>query len=519
MTTTDPSALRAVCVPLPATPGKASVDPVAVAADGGHLFVGPARTVAGHGTAAVLSLPRGLDDPAGLAAVRAWLAAVPVVQVPAVGGSPSPVPPRPVVAVGALPFDRGAPGTLTVPARAFCRSADGAEWLVGVGTASGRGARAAGGGSHRAGGDEAASEAAALLAWLAAAAGTTSSGAGGRPGDGTPAVDDVTFLPPGEGYAHAVADAVAAIRAGHLRKVVLARAVDVEFAAGSGRAPVLPAPGEVLRRLWAGDPSFTAFSVPVPEGRFVGASPELIVARAGREVSSLPLAGTVSLPAAGGAASDAAVARLLGSAKDLDEHRLVVEAVAAGLARRCDDVTVPDDPIVVRLRSDARLGTPVRALAPPARHGAVLGAEPAPGTEVDGCSALDLLAELHPTPAVGGVPRPQALARIGTLEAVPRGYWAGPVGWVDGSGDGEWVLAIRSVTLVDGRARVLAGAGIVAASDPRRELEETTVKLSPVLDALVPSASALLGRDHRPGAGVVRRQTPTGPTGPGGPAA
>ena len=107
-------------------------------------------------------------------------------------------------------------------------------------------------------------------------------------------------------------------------------------------------------------------------------------------------------------------------------------------------------------------------------------------------SVLGLLARLHPTPAVGGVPRAVALERIAALEPAARSYWAGVVGWVDGAGDGEWVLGIRSVELDGRRARVRAGAGIVADSDPERELAETTVKLRPVLDALWPGTSSRL---------------------------
>jgi isochorismate synthase EntC len=107
---------------------------------------------------------------------------------------------------------------------------------------------------------------------------------------------------------------------------------------------------------------------------------------------------------------------------------------------------------------------------------------------------LELLERLHPTPAVGGTPRQGALAIIAEGEPVPRGYWAGPVGWVDGHGDGEWMIGIRSALLHgDGRTITLqAGAGIVADSDAEAEAAETDVKLSSVLESLVPGASAHL---------------------------
>lgn len=488
----DPGAFRAVRVPLAAGDDE-GMDPLAAAGDDGVLFAGRFRTVVGHGTAARLDLPRGLEDPAALRAVREWLAAVPVAE-PA-GEVPGLAAATPV-AVGALPFDRAAPASLRVPARVWCRTADGARWLMAVEPADGR---------------DPATVAADLRAWLAATV------TANHPASAACSIEHVTFHPPGAGYADAVAAAVRAIAAGHLTKVVLARAVDVRFAGDPAPgAPVGPRPGAVLERLWAGDAAFSAFAIPVAGGTFVGASPELIVARHGTTVTSLPLAGTVALPSEGdggdggdglaglagtrsgdGATADpsadadadataeAAVARLLASAKDLAEHRLVVDDVATRLATRCADVDVPDHPTVVRLRSDARLGTLVRARVPAAPAG--------PDDPADRrCDALALLAELHPTPAVGGVDRPTALAHIAAAEPVPRGYWAGPVGWVDGSGDGEWVLAIRSVMLEGPRARVHAGAGIVAGSNPELELAETSTKLSPVLDALVPGGASVL---------------------------
>lgn len=478
MTRADATSLRAICVPL-ATGEDRPTDPLALAGDRGHLFVGRYRTVAGQGSAAVLDLPGGQDDPASRRALRAWLAAVPVDVVGDDDGDWAQVA---VVALGALPFDRAAPGALVVPARAWCRAADGRSWLVSVGPATGDTDQVAAG----------------LRAWF-------EEGRSRPPAEpGELVVEDAAFLPPAPDYAGAVADAVGAIVAGRMTKVVLARAVDVHFARrGAPRADRCdgPAATDVLRRLWAGDPSFSAFSIPVANGTFVGASPELIVARLGTDVRSHPLAGTVALPAgpangarpaAGGpiesARAERAIARLLGSMKDLAEHRLVVDDVIAGLAAHCVDIEVPDHPTVVRLRSDARLGTLVRARVPgPADHHD--GGDDRPDRD---CDALALLAELHPTPAVGGVDRKTALAWIAAAEPVPRGYWAGTVGWIDGSGDGEWVLGIRSALLQGSRARVHAGAGIVAGSDPDLELAETTTKLAPVLDALVPGGSALL---------------------------
>jgi len=270
-----------------------------------------------------------------------------------------------------------------------------------------------------------------------------------------------------DGYRDLVAHVVDEMRPGHpLEKVVLARSVTAGL---SGALPV----SAVLRRLRAHEPTCTIFLFPVPDGTFFGASPELLIARQGRRVWCHPLAGTV--PRGETARSDAdAQGRLAASPKDRSEHRFVVDAIAATLRPLCDDLTVPDEPSLVAFRAVAHLGTRI--------EGHLKG----PTT------VLELLELLHPTPAVGGTPRQMALATIAGGEPVRRGYWAGPVGWVDGQGNGEWMIGIRSAFLhSDGRTITLhAGAGVVAGSDPEAEAAETDVKLSSVLESLVPGGSA-----------------------------
>ena len=273
-----------------------------------------------------------------------------------------------------------------------------------------------------------------------------------------------------KGYAAMVADAVAAMSApgATLHKVVLSRPVGVRL---DGPLPLSP----VLRRLRAGEPNCTIFSMPVPEGSFFGASPELLVARHGTRVSCFPLAGTV--PRGDTARADADAQRdLARSAKNREEHRYVVDEIAAALAPFCTELSVPDEPALVAFRSVAHLGTRI--------EGALAG----------GTGVLELLARLHPTPAVGGTPRPEALAFIETHEAGGRGYWAGPVGWAGADGDGEWMIGIRSARLDDDGSSVTlrAGSGIVADSEPEAEAHETNVKLATVLDAVVPGVSAQL---------------------------
>lgn len=404
---------------------------LAASADAGHLVAGRTRTVAGHGAAATLCLPSGLGDLPALRAVTEWLGAV---EVRAGDDAPASA----VTAVGAFPFDPAAPAALVVPSRSVVLEDDGHAWNVDVRP---RVARRPSPGTGEAG---------------APAVHAAADRKGDRP--------LLTEVPTGERYARSVAEAVGNIRAGRLRKIVLSRMVDVHL-------PEPVAASTVLGRLWQGDPAFFPFSVPTSDGRLVGASPELLVCRRARGVVSHAFAGTTALRQHDDASG---VARLLASEKEREEHRLVVEAIATVLGPRCTSLEVPAAPTVVHLGSDARLGTMIR------------------GTLGGDDTALSLLSLLHPTPAVGGVPQAAALGRIEALEPVPRGYWAGAVGWTDATGDGDWVLSIRSALLDGSSARVRAGAGIVAGSSPAEELAETTVKLSPVLDALWPGASSLL---------------------------
>jgi menaquinone-specific isochorismate synthase len=256
------------------------------------------------------------------------------------------------------------------------------------------------------------------------------------------------------GWVGAVRDALARIDAGRLEKVVLARRTTVDL----GRRL---RPATVVDRLRREQPSCFTAAV----GAYVGASPELLARRRGRTVVSRPLAGTASQ---GGSTDDdrRLVTAMATSAKEQTEHSLVVNDVQAALGRLCDDV-VCDGPHVVRLSTVAHLATTVRGRL----------REPAP-------SALAVAARLHPTPAVAGVPRTAALAAIAELEDFDRGLYAGPVGWVDSRGDGDWAVALRGATLDGSRAHLVAGAGIVAGSDPDREWEETEAKLAAMRSTL-----------------------------------
>ncbi|HEV3450939.1 MAG TPA: isochorismate synthase [Acidimicrobiia bacterium] len=260
----------------------------------------------------------------------------------------------------------------------------------------------------------------------------------------------VTSLTGRRAWRAMVRGALDAIDRRELAKVVLARAVVVE-----ADAPF--SPRTALRRLRRHEPGCFVHHA---EG-LVGASPELLVRRVGARVESRPLAGTAP-------ADDEGREHLRVSGKDAHEHRLVVDGVVGALSSLCDDLEVAPAPTSLAFSSVVHLATPVRGRLRP----------PSP-------SALAVARRLHPTAAVAGTPRDGALRAIAALEDAPRGRYAGPVGWVDARGDGEWAVALRGAE-IDGATAVLrAGAGIVAGSDPDAEWAETQVKLEPMLRALV----------------------------------
>jgi menaquinone-specific isochorismate synthase len=255
-------------------------------------------------------------------------------------------------------------------------------------------------------------------------------------------------------WLEAVADAVERLRAGELDKVVLAR----DHAVWSQEAFD---PLDLARRLAARFPSCHTFVV---EG-LVGATPELLLARDGERVVSRVLAGTTGR--AEDEADDAALgAALLASVKDRHEHQLAADSVREVLAPRCPDLAHDAEPRLLRLDNVQHLATLFS------------------GTLAAPASVLEVVAELHPTAAVGGTPRDRALAIIAELEGMDRGRYAAPVGWIDAAGDGEWGIALRCAELAGARARLFAGVGVVAASLPEDELEETRLKLLAMQAAL-----------------------------------
>ena len=372
--------------------------------DDGIFFEHPSRALVTAGAAHTISVPAG----PGLVA-RAARAAGDVLS--RVRGERGPAP----VVVGALPFDEKTPATLVLPRVALIRF-EGETWQLTVGPESS----------------------------LDAAAIPTLPRGSLR----------VTAVPDPNAYVASVAEARRRIRSGALEKVVLARMLiaqsDHEF---DRRA--------LLARLRAAEPDAFTFAA----GGFIGASPELLVARSGDYVRARPLAGTIARRSDPGE-DQAAAAHLLESKKDRAEHALVVEAVRSALARVSATLDVDAEPHTLATSKVWHLATDVSGML---------------RAPVD---ALALASLLHPTPAVCGTPREAARAAIQELEQIERALYAGLVGWVDARGDGEWAVVLRCAEMQGRLALLFAGAGIVADSDPEAELAETDAKFRSMLEAL-----------------------------------
>ena len=250
-----------------------------------------------------------------------------------------------------------------------------------------------------------------------------------------------------EGIRQVIAD-------GRCEKIVYARRTEVELARPIDETAL-------LGRLDTRHPGCFRFGIRRGERLFAGASPERLVARRGAQVTTESLAGSIA--GAGGAGQARA---LLASRKDRGEHDVVTRAVVRALAPLCGSLEAGSEPEVRALRDVLHLCTPVTGVLDRPVH------------------VLELARVLHPTPAVGGEPTAPALGWIAEHEEAPRGWYSGPVGWFDASGDGELAVAIRSGLVAGARAYAWAGAGIVAASDPSAEYAETGLKQRALLDVL-----------------------------------
>ncbi|HKH41020.1 MAG TPA: isochorismate synthase [Solirubrobacterales bacterium] len=259
-------------------------------------------------------------------------------------------------------------------------------------------------------------------------------------------------------YERIVAAAVERIHSTAIDKVVLARELTVEAPAAHDPAALFGA----LRDLF---PSCFCFCFGTPEAAFLGASPELLVRRSGPVAATVALAGTTSR-SADPAVDDHVGEAMLRSPKVRDEHGIVVRRIERTLRPHAVWVHPEGQPFVVKVGNLQHLATPIRAQLAEAH------------------SAIELAGFLHPTPAIGGEPRAPALELISELEGIDRGWYTGPVGWMDATEDGEYCVGLRSALLRDREAHLFAGCGIVADSDPAAELQESELKFEALLPLL-----------------------------------
>lgn len=261
-------------------------------------------------------------------------------------------------------------------------------------------------------------------------------------------------------YEAAVSRAVERIDKGEIEKIVLARAKDV-------RASTALHPLYILNGLRQRFADCTAFSVANGRGQsLIGATPERLLRVSQGVLLTEALAGSAQRGAT--ASEDAMLGgKLLRSEKDLREHEVVLRTILSGLEPVGLELKYSHRPILRKLSNVQHLHTPVEARL------------------TRGVRLLELLSRLHPTPAVGGTPREVAVPLIAQLESFPRGLYGGTIGWIDARGDGEFSVALRSALVEGNRARLFAGAGIVAGSSPEMEFAETELKFKAMEEALL----------------------------------
>ena len=266
---------------------------------------------------------------------------------------------------------------------------------------------------------------------------------------------------PASEWTEMVASMVDMIRHGAFEKVVLARDMQVELHDAPGAFDI----GATLRRLRESYPTAYVFALQRGERFFVGATPERLVQAQNGQIHSMALAGS----ARRGETEEEDVrigTELLQSGKNNSEHAIVVAMMREALKNSCAHVYVTAAPQLLKLKNVQHLKTPIV------------------GELVPGRCILDVMADLHPTPAVGGFPRHAALEAIRNTEKLDRGWYAAPLGWIGASGDGEFAVALRCGLIDGGKARLFAGCGIVADSDPRTEYAESCLKFQVMLRAL-----------------------------------
>lgn len=271
-----------------------------------------------------------------------------------------------------------------------------------------------------------------------------------------------TLVPPQADYVNGVARLVELMKTTELEKAVLARAIDLQ---SSQNFSVI----ELFNRLFQNNPEGYTFALaqdPKKSGWFMGASPELLVAKQNQYVFSNPVAGTLAR-SADTVEDQAQAERLFASAKDQHEHAVVIEAIADQLSPLCQTLSIPKLPSLIKTQAVWHLATQIKGtLKDPEMH------------------VFDLASILHPTPAVCGQPAPLARQLISELEPFKRNLFAGTMGWSDARGNGAWAVNVRCGRIFENTARLYAGAGIVEASQPTSELNETIAKFKTMLNAL-----------------------------------
>jgi isochorismate synthase len=325
------------------------------------------------------------------------------------------------IAIGNIAFQRMAPATLVIPRKVVGKDEAGNCWITTIDDASP----------------------------------TISPALASQP---KPSTFNVQPITPIETYKKAVLAARDAVRSGAITKAVIAREIRV-----TSSIPIDV--HAVLLRLRATFARSYRYSI----NGFIGASPELLVEIKGDRIRSHPLAGTT--PRTGDPKTDDELARkLIASMKDQVEHRVVIDVIHEMLLPWCSYLDWEPEPSVLQVANVQHLGTLI--------EGHLSAVRP---------SVMEIVRTLSPTPALGGHPRDAALALIAEAEELDRGPYGGAVGWVDGLGNGTWAVAIRCAELSDDRltARLIAGGGIVAASDPDAELAETQAKFQAMLSAIV----------------------------------
>ncbi|GLC88129.1 isochorismate synthase [Lysinibacillus piscis] len=266
------------------------------------------------------------------------------------------------------------------------------------------------------------------------------------------------FEPHKEAYLASIDQVTALIKEKQADKVVIARSLALQF-----QEPV--STSQVLAQITEEQPESYLFGLEHQQLLFFGASPERLVKVQDRHAFSSCVAGSIKRGKT--VAEDEVYGqRLLNDAKNGGEHQYVVDMIAQTFQENCLDVTLPSSPTLLKIRDIQHLYTPVEGLLK------------------EGATILQLAKSLHPTPALGGSPRQAALEAIRQYEPMNRGLYAAPIGWVDAQGNGEFAVAIRSATLLQDKAYLYAGGGIVADSEAQAEYEETLVKFRPMLRAL-----------------------------------